>query len=104
MKTINRRSFLGKITAGAGAALGLSQLPSELLAHARMLNIPIGFQTYPIRDILAKDFSGTLKMMAMQGYQLTEMCSPKGYIDAGYGPLVGMKASDMRKIITDAGL
>jgi len=100
MKTINRRSFIGKMA--AGAALGLSQLP--LLTSARMLNIEVGFQTFPIRDILVKDFPGTLKMMAGQGYQLTEMCSPKGYADIGYGPLVGMKASEMRKIITDAGL
>ena len=102
MKTINRRRFIGKMA--AGAVLGLTQLPGALLAEARMLNIPIGFQTYPIRDILAKDFPGTLKMMAAQGYQLTEMCSPKGYADGGYGPLVGMKAADMRKIINDSGL
>lgn len=99
MKIINRRRFIGL---SAGAALGLSQLP--LLAQARMLNIQVGFQTYPIREMLAKDFPGTLKMMAAQGYQLTEMCSPKGYADSGYGPLVGMKASEMRKIISDAGL
>ena len=104
MSTINRRSFLGKVALGAGAALGLTQLPSAVLAHARRVEIPLGFQTYPIREILSKDFAGTLKMMAAQGYQLTEMCSPKGYADGGYGPLVGMKASDMRKIIEDAGL
>lgn len=104
MRTINRRRFIGKIAAGAGAALGLSHLPSQLLAQAGMLDMPIGFQTFPIRDMLAKDFPGTLKMMAAQGYQITEMCSPKGYADIGYGPLVGMKASDMRKIINDAGL
>ncbi|HEY8967501.1 MAG TPA: TIM barrel protein [Puia sp.] len=104
MYTINRRSFLGKIAFGAGAAIGLMHLPSSLLAYARKMDMPIGFQTFPIREILAKDFAGTLKMMAAQGYQLTEMCSPKGYADIGYGPLVGMKASDMRKIIEDAGL
>lgn len=104
MRTINRRRFIGKIAAGAGAAFGLSHLPSQLLAQARMLDMPIGFQTFPIRDMLAKDFPGTLKMMAAQGYQITEMCSPKGYADIGYGPLVGMKATDMRKIINDAGL
>jgi sugar phosphate isomerase/epimerase len=90
--------------AGAGAALGLMQLPITLLAQARKVEIPLGFQTFPIREMLAKDFAGTLKMMAGQGYQLTEMCSPKGYADIGYGPLVGMKASEMRKIIEDAGL
>ncbi|MDO6429370.1 TIM barrel protein [Flavitalea sp. BT771] len=104
MGTINRRRFLGRIATGAGAAFALSHLPSQLLANARMLDIPLGFQTFPIRDMLAKDFSGTLKMMAAQGYQLTEMCSPKGYADIGYGPLVSMKTSDMRKIISDAGL
>ena len=98
MTTINRRSFIGKMA--AGAALGLS----PFLTQAKMLNIPVGFQTYPIREMLAKDFPGTLKMMAAQGYQLTEMCSPKGYADIGYGPLVGMKPSEMRRIITDAGL
>lgn len=104
MSTINRRRFLFKVAAGGGAALGLMHLPSPLLAHARMLNIPVGFQTFPIREILAKDFAGTLKMMAAQGYQITEMCSPKGYAEIGYGPLVSMKTSDMRKIIEDAGL
>lgn len=92
------------MAAGAGAALALSQWPGQLLAQARVLNIPVGFQTFPIRDMLAKDFAGTLKMMAAQGYQLTEMCSPKGYAQIGYGPLVNMKTSDMRNIITDAGL
>jgi len=104
MRTINRRSFVGKMAAGTVAALGLTHLPAQLLAHARMLDIPIGFQTFPIRELLAKDFPGTLKMMASQGYQLTEMCSPKGYAEIGYGPLTGMKASEMRKIINDSGL
>jgi sugar phosphate isomerase/epimerase len=104
MKRINRRAFIGKTTMGLGAALALSQLPGQLFANARASNIPLGFQTFPIRDILAKDFAGTLKMMAAQGYQLTEMCSPPGYVSSGFGPLVNMKTSDMRSIITDAGL
>src|SRR5205807_8328728 len=31
-------------------------------------------------------------------------CSPVGYEKAGYGPLVNMKASEMKRIIHDAGL
>jgi sugar phosphate isomerase/epimerase len=89
---------------GLGAALALLQLPGQLFANASAYNIPIGFQTFPIREILAKDFAGTLKMMAGLGYQLTEMCSPPGYSEIGFGPLVNMKTADMRKIITDAGL
>jgi len=104
MKVINRRSFITKATLGAGAAFVLSQIPRQVLASATAANMPIGFQTFPIRDILAKNFAGTLKMMAAQGYQLTEMCSPKGYAQIGYGPLVNMQTSDMRSIITDAGL
>ncbi|MBD0288934.1 MAG: sugar phosphate isomerase/epimerase [Flavisolibacter sp.] len=104
MKTISRRAFIGKITTAIGAALISSSLLDQLLAQAHYLNIPIGFQTWPVRDMLSKDFAGTLKMMAAQGYQLTEMCSPKGYANTGYGPLLKMKTTDMRSIITDAGL
>lgn len=104
MNKINRRSFLEKSIMGAGGALALTTLPRQLLSAAIAAKISPGFQTYPIRDMLAKDFAGTLKMMALQGYQLTEMCSPKGYANAGFGPLVNMKTSDMRSIINDAGL
>lgn len=101
---MNRRSFINKIAAGAGAAVFLSSIPKQLFARAAAENIPVGFQTFPIRDMLAKDFAGTLKMMAAQGYQLTEMCSPKGYAEIGFGHLVNMKGSGIRKIINDAGL
>jgi sugar phosphate isomerase/epimerase len=104
MKTMNRRSFLTKASLGAGAAFLLSQLPKQVFAGAKAANIPLGFQTFPIRDTLAKDFAGTLKMMAAQGYQLTEMCSPKGYAQIGFGHLVNMKPAEIRSIINGAGL
>ena len=104
MKKINRREFIGKTTMSLGAAFALSQLPKQLLANAAFSNIPIGFQTWSVKDILAKDFAGTLKMMAGLGYQLTEMCSPKGYVNSGFGPLADMKTAEMRSIIDDAGL
>lgn len=104
MKTFNRREFIGKAAVGLGAALSCSVLPKQLLAQSRMMNIPLGFQTYPIRDELGKDFAGTLKMMAAQGYRITEMCYPKGYATIGFGPLVNMKVADIKSAITDAGL
>src|SRR5580704_14689772 len=81
MKKLNRRSFIGQGTAGLGALLTLSAFPEWLKANgvSNPLNQPIGFQTYPIRDLLVKDFPGTLKIMAEKGYQLVEMCSPSGY-------------------------
>jgi len=104
MKTISRRSFINKASLGVGAAFFLSQIPKQVLAGARAAQMPVGFQTYPIRDMLSKDFAGTLKMMAAQGYQLTEMCSPKGYAQSGFGSLVNMKPAELRSTINDAGL
>lgn len=100
---MNRRTFLRNTTT-VSAAILLPALPNTLLAAAHKTNIPIGFQTFTIREALAKDFAGTLKAMAAQGYKLTEMCSPKGYANAGYGPLVGMKPAEMRSAIANAGL
>jgi len=104
MQKISRRKFIGRTAMGMGAALTLTNLPAGLLASGKVNNIPIGFQTFPIRDQIAKDFSGTLKLMAGMGYQLVEMCSPKGYSGLGFGALVDVKPADMRKIITDSGL
>jgi sugar phosphate isomerase/epimerase len=104
MKKINRREFIGKTSMSLTAAFALSHLPKQLLASAKFNNIAIGFQSWTLRDMLAKDFAGTLKMMAGLDYKLVEMCYPKGYATSGFGPLVNMKTADMRGIITDAGL
>jgi sugar phosphate isomerase/epimerase len=93
--TISRRHFLGGLAMAAAATPALSADP---------LGLPIGFQTYPVREALGKDFEGTLKQVAAFGYKTTEMCSPPGYANAGYGSLVNMKAAEMRKKIQDAGL
>ena len=106
MKKINRRNFIGSSTLSIGAALALSPWPLSSIAERfpGLSKQPIGFQSWTIKDLLAKDFPGTLKMMAAMGYQQLEMCSPKGYADIGFGPLVNMKPSEMRQIINDAGL
>jgi len=104
MKKINRREFIQKISMSLGVVLVLPQLPKQILAASKFNNIPIGFQSWSVRDMLAKDFPGTLKMMAGLEYKLVEMCYPKGYATSGFGTLVNMKTADMRKIIMDAGL
>ena len=38
------------------------------------------------------------------GYKSIELCSPPGYKDMGFGPLIGMKASDLRDKIRTAGM
>ncbi|WP_321470769.1 sugar phosphate isomerase/epimerase [uncultured Paludibaculum sp.] len=92
MQTLSRRQCLGALAAGAAAL------------QAEPAGMPAGFQVYPLRQALAKDFPGTLRQMAEIGYKTTEMCSPPGYVSSGFGGLVSMPASEMKKIITDAGL
>jgi len=106
MKTISRRQFLGNSSLGIGTALVASWFPVDLNAKtlSKPVTMPLGFQVWTLRDKLAKDFAGTLKMMAGLGYQSVEMCSPPGYAPLGFGPLVNMKAKEMRQIINDAGL
>jgi len=106
MNTISRRQFLGKSALGIGTAVVASQLPLNLGAEtfSKPVKMPLGFQVWTLKDKLVKDFAGTLKMMAGLGYKSVEMCSPPGYAAFGFGPLVNMKAKEMRQIINDAGL
>lgn len=104
MQKINRRSFLTKTTMSAGAALVLSQLPKTLLAAANANEMPIGFQSWTVKEMLSKDFEGTLKTMAGMGYKMIEMCSPKGYAQIGFGKFAAMKTADIKATINNAGL
>lgn len=104
MKKINRRSFVTHSAMGLGAIATASLLPKELLAQANLLDIPVGFQSWAIRESIPKDFTGILKTMSGLGYKLVELCSPPSYSGAGFGSLVNMKPDDLRKTIADAGL
>jgi len=106
MKPLSRRQFLGKSAIGIGTAVVASQLPLNLGAEtfSKPVKMPLGFQVWTLREKLAKDFAGTLKMMAGLGYKSVEMCSPPGYATMGFGSLVNMKGKEMRQIINDAGL
>jgi sugar phosphate isomerase/epimerase len=93
MSPISRRLFLG----GAAAAACLP-------LRADPLGMPIGCQTYPVRDALGKDLDGTLHQLASIGYRTIEMCSPPGYANGGFGPLTKFSASQLRQKIESAGL
>ncbi len=93
MQSVSRRTFLG------ASAIGLAGAASQLSADP--LKLPAGFQVYPVKDALLKDFSGTLKEFAAIGYKSVEMCSPPGY---GWTPLTKMSGSEMKQIIGAAGL
>ena len=104
MQKLNRRAFIGKTAMGIGGTLAIAQVPAFISAQVPFENIPIGFQSYTIREMLAKDFAGTLKTMSDFGYKLIEMCSPAGYANGGFGFLVNTKTADIKKTINDAGL
>jgi sugar phosphate isomerase/epimerase len=71
---------------------------------ANPLGMPIGCQTFPLRESIGKDFNGTLRQIAAGGYRMIEMCSPPGYEKYGFGSLVKLKALEIRRMIHDAGL
>jgi len=106
MDKLSRRQFLGKSALGIGSVVIASQIPFDLDAGIppEPVKMPLGFQVWTVKDILVKDFPGTLKMVANMGYQSVEMCSPPGYESSGFGPLMKLKAKEMKQIINDAGL
>lgn len=102
MSSISRREFC-QIAATQAAAAGL--LSSGVLQlRANPLGLPIGCQTWPVRKMIEQDFPGTLKALAAAGFQSIEMCSPAGYSDEGFGGLAKYKGSELKQIISDAGL
>ena len=63
MKTINRRKFIGTTAKGLATVWALSQLPQQLFAQLpdEYIDIPIGFQTFPIREMLVQRFCRHIK-------------------------------------------
>jgi sugar phosphate isomerase/epimerase len=98
VKTLSRRQFTIASLAAAGSARHAAKL------EAAPLGLPIGCQTWPVRQTIGKDFEGTLRQLAAMGYQNIEMCSPPDYGEYGFGPLAGIPAAEMREKIRAAGL
>ncbi|PYT74677.1 MAG: xylose isomerase [Acidobacteria bacterium] len=54
--------------------------------------------------MIAKDFPGTIKQLAAAGFQNIELCSPVGYADSGFAELAKYSGTELRKILSDAGV
>jgi len=80
---ISRRAFV----LGAAASAAASRL------HATPSHLPIGLQLYSVRNLLPKDFDGTLAALRSIGYTVVEAA---GYYDRG--------AKDFRGAMDRAGL
>ena len=102
MPAISRREFI-KYSAARAAAAGLLSL-GALDLRANPLGMPIGCQTWPVRELIAKDFPATIKQLADAGFQTIELCSPVGYAEHGFGGLAKYTGAELRKILSDAGV
>jgi sugar phosphate isomerase/epimerase len=112
MKKTTRRDFISRTALTLGAAFGLGRFAAvaaggdlaEMAEAAAFMNIPLGFQTWPVKERMGKDLPGTLKTMAGFGYKLSELCSPAGYETIGFGFLKGKSPQEIKSIFNDAGL
>ena len=66
---INRRTFLQSASVTLLSGSALLRAPRAL---ASPFGLPIGLQLYSVRDLLPKDFNGTLKQIAALGYTEVE--------------------------------
>jgi sugar phosphate isomerase/epimerase len=101
MPAVSRREFC-KIAATQAATVAV--FSSALKVHANPLGMPIGCQTWPVRDLIAKDFPGTIKQLSDAGFRSVELCSPVGYADNGFGGLAKYKSTELRRILEDNGV
>ncbi|MGC1434380.1 MAG: TIM barrel protein [Terriglobales bacterium] len=69
MPRISRRSFLKTASASAACAALWNSAP-WLMANA--LGLPLGVQLYSVRDLLPKDYEGTLKQLGAISYREVE--------------------------------
>lgn len=89
----NRRTFIKRITASALASM---IIPETVWANP--MKKTIGIQLYTIRDMVNKDFEGTLKILSGIGYNSVEA--------AGYGDrkFYNYEPKDYQKICNDYGI
>ena len=86
MSAVSRRDFV------KGAAASAALLQARGL-WASPLGLPLGLQLYSVRELLPKDYAGTLQQLGAMGYREVEA--------AGY---FGHSAADVKQAMTAAGL
>src|SRR5208337_620108 len=102
MSASSRREFLKNTAMQAAAASLLGAGALELRGNP--LGMPIGCQTWPVREMIAKDFPGTIKQLAAAGFQTIELCSPVGYADSGFAGLDKYTGAELKRMLGDAGV
>ncbi|MCX4641813.1 MULTISPECIES: sugar phosphate isomerase/epimerase [unclassified Streptomyces] len=87
----SRRAFLGT-SLGLAAAVGTT-LPASAGQRRRIPRGGIGMHLYTMRDVLAKDFAGTVAQLAEIGYATVGVSGRHGY-----------GAADIRRMLDTVGL
>ncbi len=90
MHSVSRRTFLKTVSASVAGAAVWSSAP-RLMANP--LGLPLGLQLYSVRDVLPKDYEGTLRQLAVLGYREVEA--------AGF---FNHSASEVKQAMAQAGL
>jgi len=90
MHRISRRTFLKTASASVASATVWSSAPWLM---ANPLGLPLGLQLYSVRDVLPKDYQGTLRQLATLGYREVEA--------AGF---FNHSASEVKQAMAQAGL
>lgn len=68
MPAISRRTFLQTTS----VALAAGAIGKARPAFANPLDLPLGLQLYSVRDLIAKDYDGTLKQLGALGFREVE--------------------------------
>ncbi|HWZ97886.1 MAG TPA: TIM barrel protein [Candidatus Dormibacteraeota bacterium] len=101
MSSVSRREFIKSAAAQTATAAFLS-IPMN--ARANPLGLPIGCQTWPVRESIGKDFPGTMRQLYEAGFQSIELCSPVGYSEFGFGGLAKYSSAAIKGILYDTSL
>lgn len=102
---MQRRKFITKSSLGLVAAGLLPGVQGGLFARhsGKLVTMPVGFQSYVLREQIGQDLAGTLKETAALGYTHVEMCSPSGYMGP-FEPLAGYSGKELKARIEDTGM
>jgi len=102
-KSQSRRNFLKISATGALGAFALSQYAFKAASNPMSPAVDpktfgVGLQLYTIRDAMAKDVPGSLKMVSDLGYKYLELAS---YAN---GKFYGYEPNEFKKIVSDLGM
>ena len=76
------KSFLGKAAMGLGGALAFNQVRADFFAEARKVKMPVGFQTFPVRDKMGKDLLNFPLTVGVFGVLIAPMFAAVGALAA----------------------